>query len=480
MLALVLGVACFPLLLKWHHHLLFLSWNMTAVVFFLPGRPNFWLVMAFLSLGMAILQRAIVREKRFILEPSIILPLVFLGVVVGSTAYLTGGISLGIFGGEYGGGRRYIMLFGAIAGFFAMTATRIPPEKAGLFVGLYFLGELGNSICSLAPFLPGPLQSLALIFPPESQTSAALLTEDISVSELQIFRPWGLSLTCLAVCYYLLARFGASGVLQFKHPWRLLLFFGFAVGSLVAGFRTFAVMLAMTFGFLFWFQGLARSRYMVVLLAAGIVLSAVVFPFASKLPMGIQRTLSLVPMIEIDPVARLDAQSTAEWRLDMWRRLLPEVPQYLILGKGLLIDARQLQFAMILSRAGQGGTFESELAGDYHNGPLSVLIPFGIFGAIGFLWFLLAALRALWNNFRNGDPELKNANGLLLALFLARIVVFMAVFGGLYADLMHFAGILGLSIALNGGIHKPAISHSFVRPLVRPGRIPAPLAGPSQ
>ena len=75
--ALVLGVLCFPLLMKWHHHLLFLSWNMTAVVFFLPGSPNLWLVMAFLSLGMAILQRALVREKRFLLEPSIILPLAF-------------------------------------------------------------------------------------------------------------------------------------------------------------------------------------------------------------------------------------------------------------------------------------------------------------------------------------------------------------------------------------------------------------------
>jgi hypothetical protein len=27
-------------------------------------------------------------------------------------------------------------------------------------------------------------------------------------------------------------------------------------------------------------------------------------------------------------------------------------------------------------------------AGDYHNGPLSILIPFGLFGMIAFLWLL--------------------------------------------------------------------------------------------
>ena len=50
-LLLVLCVICAPLILAYHRPLLFLSWNMTAAVFFLPGRPQFWLVMAALSLG---------------------------------------------------------------------------------------------------------------------------------------------------------------------------------------------------------------------------------------------------------------------------------------------------------------------------------------------------------------------------------------------------------------------------------------------
>ena len=33
-------ILVFPILLRWHHPLLILSWNMSAVIFFLPGRPG--------------------------------------------------------------------------------------------------------------------------------------------------------------------------------------------------------------------------------------------------------------------------------------------------------------------------------------------------------------------------------------------------------------------------------------------------------
>jgi len=89
------------------------------------------------------------------------------------------------------------------------------------------------------------------------------------------------------------------------------------------------------------------------------------------------------------------------------------------------------------------------LAGDYHNGPLSVLIPFGIWGLAAFVWLMVAGARFLYTNFREGAPELRQINAFLLALFLARILFFCFVFGTLHGDLYHFAGILGLSVALN-------------------------------
>jgi hypothetical protein len=96
------------------------------------------------------------------------------------------------------------------------------------------------------------------------------------------------------------------------------------------------------------------------------------------------------------------------------------------------------------------------LAGDYHSGPLTLVIPLGICGVIGFLWFLVASVRALYHNFRYGDPQLQRINTLLLSYFAAHIIFFFFVFGSFYNDLMMFTGLIGLSISVNGGVRGPA------------------------
>ena len=43
--ALAVFLPLVPFLLRWHHLLLFASWNTSAVLFFLTGRPHLWMVM---------------------------------------------------------------------------------------------------------------------------------------------------------------------------------------------------------------------------------------------------------------------------------------------------------------------------------------------------------------------------------------------------------------------------------------------------
>src|ERR1035437_133480 len=62
-------VLLFPLLLRWHHPVLLLSWNATAVMFFLQGSPSFWMVMVALSLGISVLGRILTRGKQFFRLP---------------------------------------------------------------------------------------------------------------------------------------------------------------------------------------------------------------------------------------------------------------------------------------------------------------------------------------------------------------------------------------------------------------------------
>jgi hypothetical protein len=448
-LLMVLSVICAPLILTYHHPLLFLSWNMTAAVFFFPGRPQLWLVLSGLSLGISVLQRALSREARFIDAHSVVLPLLALAAVAYFTAKITGGFGLRLLGSENVGGKRYVVVFGAIIGFLAMIARPIPSGKTNRYVGMYFLGAVTDALASALPFLGPQLYFLFLIFPVEN---AGTVQGDFGT---HINRLWGLSMGCLGVFFYFLAKHGIRGALNIRKPLRLLAFLGVIVLAAFGGFRSVYVLMAMTFLLLFYLEGLVRSKYIVGLFMALIVTAVVVFPFANKLPLPMQRTLSFLP-VHIDPIAQYDAQTSTEWRIQMWQQVLPEVPKYFWLGKGMGISGGDLELAMELQRRGSLSSQEMMiLAGDYHSGPLSLIIPLGIWGVIAFGWFLIASVRALYLNFRYGDESLKRINTFLLAYFIARIINYIFIFGGFYGDLAIFCGIVGLNIALNGGIRQP-------------------------
>ena len=127
---------------------------------------------------------------------------------------------------------------------------------------------------------------------------------------------------------------------------------------------------------------------------------------------------------------------------------MPQVPKYLLKGKGYALNPNDLY--MVGFDPGAAGAAGAALAGDYHNGPLTLIIPFGIFGVIGFGWFIVAAFRYLHHNFRFGDPRLHRANTFLFALFVVKLFCFLVIYGAFFTDLPMFAGLIGLSVSLNG------------------------------
>jgi O-antigen ligase len=218
-------------------------------------------------------------------------------------------------------------------------------------------------------------------------------------------------------------------------------------------------------------EGLHRTRLLIVLLVAGLLGSVLLIPFANKLPLSMQRTLAILPL-DLHPAVRLDAAGSTEWRIQMWRVLWPEIPKYCWVGKGFTASATDYYLANQSVMRGLSQDFEGALiAGDYHNGPLSLIIPFGIWGALAFLFLIGAGLRVLWNNYRHGDPTLRKVNTFLLASFIAKTIMFLAVYGAISMDFVAFAGLLAMSIALNGGECK-------ARQQTDPGPEPQPASAP--
>lgn len=259
----------------------------------------------------------------------------------------------------------------------------------------------------------------------------------------------GLTTAALSVFSWMLARYSLTGVFEISKPWRMIVFM-VAIGmGCLGGFRSMLILMMMAIAGLVYLERMWQSRAFGVLLAGCAVAAATLMIAGDKLPLAIQRSLSFLPF-EISPLVRYQADASTDWRVAMWKEVSKQVPYYLLAGKGYLLSSTDLYIVEESNARGFTANWErSAVAGDYHSGPLSLIIPFGIWGALGFGWLLYAGTRYLYKVYRDSPPELLLINRFLLVFFLVRFVFFFFVFGAFYQELYVFTGILGLSVALN-------------------------------
>jgi hypothetical protein len=452
--ALLCTVIVLPVLLGYHHPMLIFTWNFSMIIPYLPGSPDVWMLVSLVSLGFSLLAKNLNRDIQLLHVPSVTWSLLLLAVVVVATAELTGGIGLRSMGGGLYGGKKYITILFAVLGYFALSCRPIPLDKAQSYVGVFFLAGASLVIGNLL-FLSDALWFLYAFFPIDYAVSQ--IVEDfhgVALGMTMTGRLGGVAFAAVFGFYFILMRYGIQGLLDLRKPWRMGLAVGFFFASLLGGFRSAFVLSGLILFAQFWLEGLHRTRLFPLLIILGLLGFGALIPLASKLPLSVQRSLSLLPL-DINPAARADAKGTSEWRLTMWKMILPDVPRHFWLGKGYTASAADYYMAQESARRGLADPSElSRIAGDYHSGPLSVIIPFGIWGVIAFLAFLIAAGRVLYFNYRNGVPELRNINIFLFALFIGQVIFFFLVFGAVNSDMPKFCGWVGLSVALNGGVRR--------------------------
>jgi hypothetical protein len=287
---------------------------------------------------------------------------------------------------------------------------------------------------------------LFYLFPPEFAREQAAGDYTLAAG---FFRLVGLMGASAALYSWLMVNYGLRKVLSLHQPWRLGLFLLAWIGCVFSGFRSSLIMLLLLFAMQFWIEGLFRTRIFPALVGVSILGGSLVVAQLDRMPIVVQRTLSFLP-IRVSSLAQESANSSLEWRLEMWRLLLPEVPKYLILGKGYGLDPSDLTIMAINEQRGGGSMQTAMMAADYHSGPLSLLIPFGLPGLCAVGWFWMAAYRYLLWHYRWGRPDLKTINTYLLVFFTVKALFFMVFFGGFYSDIYVFIGIAGLSASLNG------------------------------
>jgi hypothetical protein len=447
--AVIFFVLIIPLLLRWHHAWLIATWNTTAMVFFIPGKPQVWMGLAAVSFTISVLQYMLNRKMKFLPAPTVTWPLIFLTAIILITAWLTGGFGAKIFGGDTYGGKRYFVILATVIGFFAIINRRIPPKRANLYVTLFFVGTATVAIGELPGLLPSYLHFLFEFFP-VANLSALIDQNSVIEQTALISRIGGFAGLATGFFCAMLARYGIRGILDMTKPWRAAAFCFFVLLGLSTGFRSTLLLFLLTIALLFYMERLHHTQLLLPVVLVSLAGVGLMSLFASRLPLAFQRSLAVLPFVQIDPIARADAQGSTDWRLEMWQDLVPQIPQYLLVGKGYAFSGTE-QFQV--GRGLEG----FELTGDYHNGPLSVILPFGIFGSIAFVWLMVAGIRVFYQNYHFGDPDHHTINTFLFAYFVVRVFLFFTVAGSLHSDLLAFLGLLGLSISLNGGVAKPVV-----------------------
>jgi hypothetical protein len=463
LVVLVLSVLSIPVFVRWHHTLLVAAWNMPCVLIFLPGGPASWVLMACLAFMFALMGRSMGRHLGFFRAQSVAWSLIVFAAVVGATMLLTGGIGLRALGSDSFGGKKYIYIFAAIAGYFALAGQRPGAGWERAQTALFFLSGLATVIGLVGAFTPG-LDFLGRTFSTPYHLTGEMpgdvLIQDDAIKRLGFLIPIAEALYC-----YLLARYGIRGVLDIRRPWRAALLLLAVVLGLESGFRSILGLFLLTFAAQFYWEGLFRTRYVWAALGALVVLAGFLMAFAQSLPIPMQRAISFLP-VNVDEFARDNAEGSTAWRFGVWKDALPEVPKHLIRGKGYAIDPGELYMANISAYAHPGtGLDPFLLTGDYHSGPLSLAIPFGLGGFLAFSWFVWASLQALYRNHLYSDPALQRVNTFLLAYFIAHVLFFVFLFGSIWSDMFYFTGLIGLSVSLNGGVcEPPAIEHHEEEP----------------
>lgn len=446
--SLMLLVLCLPILLRWHHALVICCWNAVFICFFLPGKPPLWAVLAGLSLGLAVVTRTLRAKSEFLHVRSVALPLLLLAAVVVVTISVRG-IGGRAFGSELWGAKRYLGVLGAILGYFALIAQPIPRKQVELMASLYFLSGMTAVMSDLA-FAFGPGFYFLFLFVPTELAVAQASTQDT------LMRLTGIAWMAQAGNWFMLMRYGIRGMLEVRHAWRAVVFITLFLVGLFGGFRSSIILMCILFATQFWFEGLLRTKWFPIAVVTGLLVGSVLIGYAEKLPLSVQRSLSFLP-IDVHPTARQDALGTLDWRLQMWRVVIQEAPQYLLLGKGYTFSSTDYLLVQESIRRGMFTLYEDTLvSGNYHNGILTLLVPFGLAGTFAFAAFAWAGWRVLHRNYHYGPPEFRHINTFLIAFFAARMIFYLALYGQFDLDLMVFTGVVGLSISVNRGVCSPA------------------------
>jgi hypothetical protein len=331
------------------------------------------------------------------------------------------GWGLRILGSATWGGWEYIVLISAVS-FFLLSHRTVLAEKKIWFavVGLMFLGLLPALVTVLALYMPD-LSAAGRFLPVRGEMEASdLFGSSARLQALHIPAVWA---GVLAIFYY---------DRRFKIQVSVLFFALLAFVMMgLSGHRTVPVMLGLlVITYLIVRRDKVPAGPYIFLVLALLVTLTVAYTAVSYLPVTFQRALSVLPGIAVEHEAALTAHGTTAWRIEMWRMMLPMIPQYWFIGRGLAFELIEAYQVYIMASDIQRQLFFIATHA-YHNGPLFLLIDLGIGGLVVGSSFMISGIVYFGKRLRKIPPNTRYEHlyVVLFCYYTASVAFFFAVNG---------------------------------------------------
>lgn len=406
------------------------KWWMAAVVFAnsglrVPGVPGGMTVSLVASagfIGLMLLEKAFSRNARTAGSVPQCFALAVTILLVGLASYR--GWGLRFFGGSSWGGMQYVQLIIGLLFFSYTRHIKLSEKQAQRMIFFYFaLALVPTAITFITRYIPA-MSVLSYIVNFQDLGAEGAVRADAQVSRIGF-----VSIPAVILGYWCLFLFDRDFKISAK-----VMGVGF-LALLLAGLSGHRVALvriglaAIVYAVLRWRKIPPAIRTKAVV--TGLVLLASVYIFSTALPLGVQRTFSILPGIRVDAVAARDAEGTSEWRVEMWRKMLPMIPEYLLIGRGMGYDLREAYGAFTLNSDKQSQHAFFIATHTYHNGPLWAVIDLGGTGAVLLAGLLVTALVRYGRRLSRSFPPTSGAIYVVFyAMLVSQIITFVSVYGG--------------------------------------------------
>ncbi len=285
---------------------------------------------------------------------------------------------------DYYGGKGYILYLQGLIAYIAFSSLKTNSDTLGKV--LYW--------SVIVALLFTSINTVKNLFAPEE--AAMEMGEELTGERLRNSKFLTISVMVLQL---LIIKYSVKDF--FKRPWWIAVALGACYGVMISGFRSAIANVV----FVFAIVTMVYKRWITVIalpvLSLGVLTVMSSVGVLRDMPYGLQRVCSVVPFLEVNPSIARNAQSSIDWRTEMWEWALDDRQNYIqdrVYGDGFARSTRLLMGLSYEKMYGLARDEQEEFAsnGLWHNGMISTIQAMGYVGlALSCIVYLIGSIYAL-------------------------------------------------------------------------------------